>query len=575
MLSISAFNALLKILEEPPAHVIFILATTEIHKLPATILSRCQRFDFRRIAPEDIAARLQYVCEQENASIAPDAAILIARIADGALRDALNLLERCLTKQTEVTVEVVSQAAGIADRSYLFTLCDYIAAAAIPQALEVLHAVYTASCDMEQLCHSLLFHFRDLMLVKTLRSARNLLVCTPQEFEQLQAQSERFALEALLRGIRLLEETLSAMKQQADRRIVMEVTVIKLCSPAQDPDARALAARVSLLEQKVQALQQAGTIAAQTTQTVIGAPAQPEPTPAPSQPAPVPAAEDSSAQQDAFFMPVVPKGREADAPPADIPAPPEAAPEETDFFMPVVPKARQAQEAPPQEDAAQEDFFVPAAPKNRQQPAQDTPAPQEDAQEDFFVPAAPKNRQQPAQDAPAPQEAAQEDFFMPVAPKPKQAPAEPEEEPFDITSVNPPAQEDFFIPAVPKARAAEKTTSEETPPAAQASADAAFNWEAVLLTLQKTDAPLYGMLASSKATLQNNVCRIASDNTMAQALLAQNTHKQALEAALQQVAGFPCTFHFGIEAEDAQITLDPMHTFIEKLASFEDADGKD
>lgn len=126
MLSTGAFNALLKILEEPPEHVIFILATTEVHKLPATILSRCQRFDFKRITPEDICARLQYVAEHENITLDEDAAALIAKVADGALRDALSLLDRCCAVDEHITSEVVTKSAGLAGRDYLMRLSKCI-----------------------------------------------------------------------------------------------------------------------------------------------------------------------------------------------------------------------------------------------------------------------------------------------------------------------------------------------------------------------------------------------------------------------------------------------------------------
>ena len=135
MLSTGAFNALLKTLEEPPAHVIFILATTEVHKLPATILSRCQRFDFRRIPPKEIADRLTYVTEHEDAVIDPQAALLIARLADGALRDALSLLDQCLGRSKNVTVEVVNETAGLVGREHLFELTDAIQKHAINPVL--------------------------------------------------------------------------------------------------------------------------------------------------------------------------------------------------------------------------------------------------------------------------------------------------------------------------------------------------------------------------------------------------------------------------------------------------------
>lgn len=126
MLSTGAFNALLKTLEEPPEHVIFILATTEVHKLPATILSRCQRFDFRRIPPQEIAGRLTYVAEQENAVLEEQAGLLLARLADGALRDALSLLDQCLGRSKQVTLEVVQETVGLVGRDHLFALSEAV-----------------------------------------------------------------------------------------------------------------------------------------------------------------------------------------------------------------------------------------------------------------------------------------------------------------------------------------------------------------------------------------------------------------------------------------------------------------
>ena len=124
MLSVAAFNALLKIMEEPPSHVIFILATTEIHKVPATILSRCQRYDFTRITPKDIEGRLCYVAQQENISLTPGAAGLIARLADGAMRDALSILDTCAGVSDQVDEDLVRKMAGVTDKSYLFQMSD-------------------------------------------------------------------------------------------------------------------------------------------------------------------------------------------------------------------------------------------------------------------------------------------------------------------------------------------------------------------------------------------------------------------------------------------------------------------
>ena len=151
MLSQGAFNALLKTLEEPPAHVLFILATTEVHKLPATILSRCQRFDFHRIAPEDISDRLEYVARQEEASLDREAGLLIARLADGAMRDALSLLDQCFGRSRQVTVEVVNETAGLAGREHLFQMAQSILDRDSPSALELVDRLYRESKDMARL----------------------------------------------------------------------------------------------------------------------------------------------------------------------------------------------------------------------------------------------------------------------------------------------------------------------------------------------------------------------------------------------------------------------------------------
>lgn len=169
MLSTGAFNALLKILEEPPEHVIFILATTEVHKLPATILSRCQRFDFKRITPEDICARLQYVAKHENITLDEDAAALIAKVADGALRDALSLLDRCCAVDEHITSEVVTKSAGLAGRDYLMRLSECIIKKDCASALGIINELHMNSCDMERLCSEFMFHLRDLMIVKTVK----------------------------------------------------------------------------------------------------------------------------------------------------------------------------------------------------------------------------------------------------------------------------------------------------------------------------------------------------------------------------------------------------------------------
>lgn len=250
MLSIGAFNALLKTLEEPPEHVIFILATTEVHKLPATILSRCQRFDFHRIAPADIADRLTYIVGEENASIEPQAALLLARLADGALRDALSLLDQCLGRSRDVTVDVVTQTAGLAGREHLFRLADAITGKDAATALRVIDELYTASKDMARLCEELLSYFRGLMLLKTMKDARDILAVPEEEYQAMSARALPTSLPVILHCLDTMQDALERMYRGGSRRIEMEMAVLRLCSPELDSGMDALVRRIAALERK-------------------------------------------------------------------------------------------------------------------------------------------------------------------------------------------------------------------------------------------------------------------------------------------------------------------------------------
>lgn len=230
MLSIGAFNALLKTLEEPPAHVIFILATTEIHKLPATILSRCQRFDFKRIAPEDITARLNYVAEKEGAELSDTAASLIARIADGGMRDALSLLDRCLAMGSSIDENAVSQAAGIAGTVHLFSFSEYVADKNLTEALRLVSKLHNESCDIDSLCTELTLHFRNLMVVKTVENCGELIVCSRDELQALKERAEKLKLSQILNCIDILCETARNIKNAANKKIQLESAVIKMCT---------------------------------------------------------------------------------------------------------------------------------------------------------------------------------------------------------------------------------------------------------------------------------------------------------------------------------------------------------
>ncbi len=232
MLSIGAFNALLKTLEEPPPHVIFILATTEVHKLPATILSRCQRFDFHRIAPRDIAERLRFVCESEGVTIDDNAALLVAGLADGAMRDALSLLDQCISKGEHITEEIVRRTAGLADKSHLFDITDAIRTKDGAAAVEIIDSLYRDSKDMARLCDELTSHFRELMLIKTVKQPRDIIVMSDDDYNKAYEQAMVMPLEEVVDAIGVLQTSKEKMLRGANRRIEMEMTAVRLCTPS-------------------------------------------------------------------------------------------------------------------------------------------------------------------------------------------------------------------------------------------------------------------------------------------------------------------------------------------------------
>ena len=251
MLSIGAFNALLKTLEEPPAHVIFILATTEVHKLPSTILSRCQRFDFKRIEPESIAERLKEVATKENLTLADDGAMLIARIADGAMRDALSLLDRCSSVEGVIDSAAVAKSAGLAGREYIFELCDAIIEKNPAKALEIVDRLYNDSCDMERLITELTSHFRNLMVSKAVKNFESMIICSQGEIDIIRQQSDKTTLATIMSCIDILTAAASTMKQGANRRTSAELCIIRLCTPALDTDINAILRRLSELESAI------------------------------------------------------------------------------------------------------------------------------------------------------------------------------------------------------------------------------------------------------------------------------------------------------------------------------------
>ena len=261
MLSIGAFNALLKTLEEPPSHVIFILATTEIHKLPATILSRCQRFDFKRISPEDITARLVYVAENENVTLTENAAALIARIADGGMRDALSLLDRCFAMGNYIDEDAVSAAAGIAGTVHLFSFSEFVAKGDFTSALKLVSRLHNESCDIDSLCTELTLHFRNLMVAKTVKDCDGLIVCSKDELEKIKSRANELKLSKILGCIEILEKVAANIKNAVNKKIQLEAAVIKMCSPVSAGSANEeLEERIAFLESKINLLASGKTV---------------------------------------------------------------------------------------------------------------------------------------------------------------------------------------------------------------------------------------------------------------------------------------------------------------------------
>ena len=251
MLTDQAFNALLKTLEEPQKHVIFILATTEVHKLPATIVSRCQRFDFHRIPADAIADRLEFVSQQENVNITRDAALLIAAVADGALRDALSLLDRCIALDTNVDSDIVRKAAGLAKRDYLFDLASCCINKNVAKALEIVDSLYTQAKDMARLCDEIIDHFRNLMIIKTVKNPKGFLVMSEDEFDNAQTQADYLSLEEIVYIMDVLEQSYQRMGRGSSNRTELETALVKLSSPELDFSMEALLSRIAALESAV------------------------------------------------------------------------------------------------------------------------------------------------------------------------------------------------------------------------------------------------------------------------------------------------------------------------------------
>jgi DNA polymerase-3 subunit gamma/tau len=249
MLSNSAFNALLKTLEEPPSHAIFILATTELHKLPATIVSRCQRFEFRRIATDVLTSRIKFIAEQEGISIEDDAARLIARYSQGGMRDSISLLELCASSGASIDVSVVNETIGSAGRELMMSVANAIVERNFDFLFKQIDAVITSSKDITVFWQDLISLYRDLLVVKTVKDSAKYLDLTDFEVKKLSVLAEKFTREMLIYHCKMLEEALISMNASgAVKRIIAELCFVKMCDDNLSTSNEALLLRISKLE---------------------------------------------------------------------------------------------------------------------------------------------------------------------------------------------------------------------------------------------------------------------------------------------------------------------------------------
>ena len=351
MLSTAAFNALLKTLEEPPAHVIFILATTEIQKVPATILSRCQRYDFTRIGPEDIAQRVEYIAGQEGLELSGEGAELISRLADGAMRDALSILDTCAGVTAKIDADVVRRMAGVTDRSYLFHISDALEAQNAAAALAQLAQLRQQSVDVKRLTEELIAHYRALMLAALPGGQALLSGVSPEEEKLYLEEGPRMGQREAIRAIRALGNALEHMTRGSDQRIELELALFSLSEPPQQVTVQAVpAARPAVPAQEAPR-----PFASAPVKPFVCAPAASAPVQEPSvEPAPMQQSEPETVPQ-----PVEPPKAEAAASAEEeVPPLPEEppvtseAPPPWDESAPAAPPQREAPPAPAQEVSA-------------------------------------------------------------------------------------------------------------------------------------------------------------------------------------------------------------------------------
>ena len=502
MLSTGAFNALLKTLEEPPEHVKFVLATTEVHKLPATILSRCQRFDFHRISPEDIAARLTYVAKEENLQLTDGAANLIARLADGALRDALSILDQCIGQSTSIVEATVNAVVGLAGRDYLFQLADSILHRNSAMALAQIDDLYNRSCDMERLCNELINHFRNLMVCKAVKNPKDLIVCSAVELAAYQSAAKKTSMSDILNTLNALGDALVLIRKGLNRRVEMEMALIRLCTDGvytenvQDPVPTTIPERAKM-----------------------PAPAAPAPAEAPAteQAAPEAPAEEPAAP--AVEAEVGAEALIAEALTAAIAAAataseeaPEEEPLEGQISLTEEAVAEEESEAPAEE--CEEPTVEPVIVENEEESEISTnEEPDAEAEELTEEPEIVENEEEP-------DISTNEDTDEP---KPTTSADEDDE---DLSYEEPPAPENADVRVL---------KSYEDGPLKDAV------WNSIIREATAVDKPLIGCMSDAKAIKRGRTLLISTTNFLFKAVIGQDVHKNAIMEATRKVLGEPLT----------------------------------
>ena len=528
MLSTSAFNALLKILEEPPAHLMFILATTELHKVPATILSRCQRHSFKRIPVDTIAARLNYVAQQEHLNLQPDAAALLARMADGGMRDALTLLDQCSGSDV-ITTETVISAMGLAGNLRTAQLLQSIADGDTAKTLEQFRSLWQDGKDPAALLDELSMLQRDLLMQAVAPRGGRELLSGGYDSETLQTLSGAFTPAQLLANLQSIQDALTAMAAQPNPRIAAELCLIRLCRPELCDDVPTLCARVDKLEQAVRS----GDIPA----TAASAPAKPaaalrqEPAPKPRQ------------VQKAQPKPE-PKPVFDDVPPWEPPAPPASAPKAKPEPKPV------HDDGPPWE---------PPAPPASAPKAKPEPKPVYDDVPPWEPPAPPASAKK-AKPEPKPVY----DDVPPWEPPPEPMAPPEERPPWEM----PPAPKPEPRPT-PKAAPAPEPIPEPTPePESTPAPTGAFDWQALCAYMEQ-ELPVgiyYFLLDPLQATgeLRDGTLTLHFSQQMVYPMFNKPEIAEKFRLAVQKLTG-----------QNVRVVMQPMDTVtqinqrkIEELAHF-------